>query len=109
MTSINILRYRQHFQRFFPVMRVFYPVINFLPYYDTLSPNFLLIKKQQRPARFRCLKTHGFLECQVLKKKYFFLRRKATKYICVISPIIDKRLYLTLFDLATTPWVFTIT
>ena len=30
-------------------------------------------------------------------------------YIWVISPIIDKRLYLTLFDLATTSWVFTIT
>ena len=30
--------------------------------------------------------------------------------IWVISPIIiDKRLYLTLFDLATTSWVFTIT
>ena len=27
----------------------------------------------------------------------------------VISPIINKRLYLTLFELATTPWVFTIT
>ena len=26
----------------------------------------------------------------------------------VISPIIDKRLYLNLFDLATTSWVFTI-
>ena len=31
------------------------------------------------------------------------------KYIWVISPIIDNRLYLTLFDLATTSWVFTIT
>ena len=31
------------------------------------------------------------------------------KYIQLISPIIDKRLYLTLFDLATTSWVFTIT
>ena len=30
-------------------------------------------------------------------------------YIWVISPIIDKRLYLTLFDLVTTSWVFTIT
>ena len=30
------------------------------------------------------------------------------KGIWVISPIIDKRLYLTLFDLATTSWVFTI-
>ena len=29
--------------------------------------------------------------------------------IWVISPIIDKLLYLTLFDLATTSWVFTIT
>ena len=29
--------------------------------------------------------------------------------ICVISPIIDKRLYVTLFDLATTLWVFTFT
>ena len=29
--------------------------------------------------------------------------------IWVISPIIDKRLYLTLFDLATTSWVFPIT
>ena len=29
-------------------------------------------------------------------------------YRC-ISPIIDKRLYLTLFDLATTSWVITIT
>ena len=29
--------------------------------------------------------------------------------IWMISPIIDKSLYLTLFDLATTSWVFTIT
>ena len=37
---------------------------------------------------------------------------KYTLNICVISPIIDKRLYLFdlyLFDLATTSWVFTIT
>ena len=28
--------------------------------------------------------------------------------ICVILTIIDKRLYLTLFDFATTLWLFTI-
>ena len=37
------------------------------------------------------------------------LKGWANKNIGVISPIIDKRLYLTLFNLATTSWVFTIT
>ena len=46
------------------------------------------------------------------KSIYFTLEIKllnAKFYIWVISPIIDKRLYLTLFDLATTSQVFTIT
>ena len=44
--------------------------------------------------------------CPILFRKLIFL--PIFFNIWVISPIIHKRLYLTLFDSATTSWVFTI-
>ena len=48
----------------------------------------------------------------ISRKSVKKVSREAQKHlnnIWVISPIINKRLYLTLFDLATTSWVFTTT
>ena len=41
--------------KFLPLLGEF-----FFPYYGSFFPTSALVKKQQRPARFGCFKTHGF-------------------------------------------------
>ena len=76
---------------------------NFYIYFTVLNINFLqfiilTVRRQIYLARKRRKKRLQDSSVATLKS-----------YIWVISPIIDKCLYLTLFDLATTSWIFTIT
>ena len=55
--------------KFFPLLgECFFRVMSFFPIIRVFFLTFSLVKTEQGPARFRCLKTHGFRAC--VEEKY---------------------------------------